>query len=75
MLSIAVVLAAVVVTAERIKGGTMEANKNGRLVATGMLKSVATKCWSFVRRWVGQLMIIMTAMVASMTAGVAGQQS
>lgn len=75
MLSIAIVLAVVVVRAEKIKGGFMEANKNGRSRATGMSKSVATKCWSFIRRSVGQSMIIMTAMVASMTAGVAGQQS
>lgn len=75
MLPIALALAVVVVTAERIKGDTMEASKKGRVSATGMLRSVATKCWSFVRRCFGQSMIIMTAMVASMTAGVAGQQS
>jgi hypothetical protein len=75
MLPIAIALAVVVVTAERIKDDYMEANKKGRVSATGMLRSVATKCWLFIRRCVGQSMIIITAMVASMTAGVAGQQS
>lgn len=47
MLFIALALSVVVVTAERIKGGYMKASKNGRVGATGMLRSVATKCCSF----------------------------
>lgn len=71
----AVVLAAVVLAAEKIKGGSMEAKHTKRSRAVSMLGSVATKCKSMFRKWLGQSIIITTAMMASMTAGVAGQQS
>ncbi|NYD89967.1 hypothetical protein HD841_001747 [Sphingomonas melonis] len=53
----------------------MEAKHTKRSRAVSMLGSVATKCKSMFRKWLGQSIIITTAMMASMTAGVAGQQS
>jgi hypothetical protein len=75
MLAMAVVLAAVFLAAEKIKGISMEAKHIRRSCASRMSRSVATKCKSVFRQWVGQSIIITTAMTASMTAGVAGQQS
>lgn len=53
----------------------MKAKQTQRESAAGMSSSVATRCKSMLSQWFGQTIIITTAMMASITAGVAGQQS
>ena len=76
LVPVAIILAAVVLTAEKMKGDIME-TENESICAKSQrgFKSVATKWWNVIRKLFGQSLIVLTAMVASMTAREAGQQS